>query len=52
MLTRLCMYAYSFIVFHVFNVFVFYVGLLIVQLCFMTDIVLLTDCFVLIYSAV
>ena len=50
MLTRLCMYAYSFIVIHVFNVF--YVGLLIVQLCFMTDIVLLIDCFVLIYSAV
>jgi len=37
----------------VFHVFMFYVGLLIVRLCFMSGIVLFfTDCIALIYSAV
>jgi len=41
------LFVHSAVVFHVFkcffHVFMFYVGLLIVRLCFMSDIVLFTD---------
>jgi len=40
------LFVYSALVFHVFNVFTFYIGLLIVRLCFMSDIVFSVDSFI------